>query len=205
MKQFLYEVSLLLVLCSFAVAQEPTQPAAKQIARQQITLQGSGIFTRKVTDSGLTYEQTSTAGILAGYRFGINKWLGVEGDYDGFRDSQKFVTTGTDTYLKANVNAVTGDAIVNIPNPLTKKMKGFIAIGGGALIFDPRDVSSVDRQTRSAIVFGGGDDFILTKRLSLRLQVRNFMYKAPDFGISSLKTTKWTQTQVPSAGLVYNF
>lgn len=188
-----------------ARAQEHTQPAATAIGRQQVTLQGSGIFTRKVTDSGIIYEPASTGGILAGYRFNINHWLGVEGDYDGYRDTQKFLAASASTRIETNANAATGAGVINIPNPVIKSMKSFAFIGGGALLFDPRDTNLIAMQTRSAIVFGGGVDIPVTRRIAIRAQAKNFMYKAPDFGVSSLKTGKWAQTQVPSAGFVFSF
>jgi len=193
----------MLALCNFASAQ--AVEATKYFARQQVTLQGSGVFTRKVTDSGVTYKPTSSGGVLAGYRFNINRWLGVEGDFDGFRDSQKFLTTTNTTALKANVYAATGSAVISLPNPLTKRFQSFVSIGGGALLFDPRDTSFVPRQARSVIAFGGGVDLPVSRQIAIRAQAKSFTYKAPDFEVSSLRTGKYVQTMIPSVGIVYKF
>lgn len=203
MKQFIGGFIFMLTLCNFASAQvvEPT----KSVARQQVTLQGSGVFTRKVTDSGITYKPTTSGGVLAGYRFNINRWLGVEGDFDGFRDSQKFLRSTSTSTLKTNVYAATGSAVISLPNPLTKRFQSFLSVGGGALLFDPQDSSLIPRQTRNVISFGGGVDIPVSRRIAIRAQAKNFMYKAPDFEVSSLRTDKYAQTMIPSVGVVYKF
>jgi opacity protein-like surface antigen len=203
MKRLIGGFIVTLTLCNFASAQ--VVEATKSFARQQVTLQGSGVFTRKVTDSGVTFKPTSSGGVLAGYRFNINHWLGVEGDFDGFRDSQKFLTSINTTALKTNVYAATGSAVISLPNPLTKKFQSFMSVGGGALIFDPQDTSLVPRQTRNVISFGGGVDIPVSRRIAIRAQAKTFMYKAPDFELSSLRTDKYVQTMIPSVGVVYKF
>lgn len=196
MKQFVRGLGLMLVLCGYAVAQD---------ARNEVSVQGSGIFTRKTTDSGITYKPTSTGGFSAGYRFNINRWLEVEGDYDYFRNTQKYLTSTNSTFVKANVNAMTGTAVINIPNPFTEKLRGYAFVGGGALYFSPRDASLASSQAKDAIVIGGGDDVVLSKHILLRFQAKTFIYKAPDFGNVGLRSDKFVQSIVPSAGLVYSF
>jgi hypothetical protein len=203
MKRLIGGFIFALTLCNFAFAQ--TVEATKSFARQQVTLQGSGVFTRKVTDSGVTFKPTSSGGVLAGYRFNINRWLGVEGDFDGFRDSQKFLTSISTSALKTNVYAATGSAVISLPNPLTKKFQSFVSVGGGALIFYPQDTSLAPRQARNVIAFGGGVDIPVSRWIAIRAQAKNFTYKAPDFEVSSLHTGKYVQTMIPSVGVVYKF
>jgi hypothetical protein len=45
----------------------------------------------------------------------------------------------------------------------------------------------------------------ITKHVALRAEYRGFVYKAPDFDRSDLKTDKFTHSAVPSAGLVFTF
>jgi len=214
-KQVIRLGSLLLALCSCGAMAQVTSPVREPGTRQQITIQGSGIFTRKTVDSGTTYKPTSAGGFLVGYRLNIIRWLGVEGDFDYFRNSQKYLGSISSDLLKTNVQAATGAAVINIPNPLTKRLQSFVLIGGGALLFSPQDTTFVELdnfdlqkinlQMKPVIVFGGGVDIALTRRLSIRGQARNFMYKAPDFGISNLQIDKYSQSMIPSAGLVFKF
>lgn len=194
MKRFIVSVSLLLALCSFAVAQE---------TRHEVTVQGSGFFTKETTDLGITNKPTYSGGFLAGYRFNINQWLGVEGDYDYFSNAQKYFTPTDSALVKTNVHAVTGSAVIKIPTSTI--LKPYALVGGGAIIFDPRDTNLVDSQTRGAFVYGGGVDVVLTKHIAVRGQYRGFVYKVPDFEVSNLQNDKFTHSAVPSAGLVFTF
>jgi hypothetical protein len=173
--------------------------------RHQVTIQGGAGFTRKVTDAGVTYKPTSSGVGLVGYRFNITRWLGVEGDYEVFRNSQKFLTANTQTSLKTNVNVATGAIVINIPNPITKRFRSFVSVGGGAIFFSPTGADFDATERQNVIAFGGGLDFPISRHLAIRGQGNTLMYKAPDFGMSGLRTSKYSQTLVPSAGLVFSF
>lgn len=194
MKRLIVVVGLLFAVCSFSFAQE---------TRHEITVQGSGLFTRETNDLGITNKPTYSGGLLAGYRFNINRWLGVEGDYDYFSNSQKYITTSDTALLQTNVHAITGSAVIKIPTSTI--LKPYALVGGGAMVFDPRDTSLVDSQTRGTFVYGGGVDVSLTKHFAARGQYRGFVYKVPDFEVTDLRTDKFTHAAVPSAGLVFTF
>ena len=204
MKHIIGGVIFMATLCNFAAAQA-IETAKSSITRHQVTLQGGAVFTRKVTDSGIAYKPTSSGAGLVGYRFNINRWLGVEGDYDFFRNSQKFMISSNSTSLKTNVNVATGSAVINIPNPITKRFKSYAFVGGGALIFNPPGTDLTVLQTRNVVVFGGGVDFPIARHIAIRGQAKTLMYKAPDFTMSNFPTNKYVQTLVPSAGLVFSF
>jgi outer membrane immunogenic protein len=194
MKRFVMSVGLLLALCGFTLAQE---------TRHEVTIQGSGFFTKETTDLGVRHQPTYSGGLLAGYRFNINEWLGIEGDYDYFSNSQKYFTPVDTTLFKTNVHAVTGSAVIKIPTSI--RLKPYALVGGGAIIFDPRDTSLADSQNRGAFVYGGGADLALTKHIAVRGQYRGFVYKVPDFDTTNLRTDTFTHSAVPSAGLVFTF
>jgi hypothetical protein len=203
MKQLIRGALFLLASHTFATAQ--AVETATHTTRHQVAIQGSGMFTRKVTDSGITYKPTSAVGGSIGYRYNINRWLGVEGDGDYFRNSQKFLTSTTTTSLRTNVYAATGAAVINLPNPVIKRMRSYAFIGGGALVFHLRDTDVFDPQFKNVIVFGGGADIPVAPHIAIRGQLKTFMYKAPDFGVSSLRTNKYAQATIPSVGVVFSF
>jgi hypothetical protein len=66
-------------------------------------------------------------------------------------------------------------------------------------------VAGADSQARGAFIYGGGGDFLLSKHFSLRAEYRGFVYKSPDFGLSSLNSDAVTHTAQPSAGIVFRF
>jgi len=176
--------------------------------RHEVTVQGSGFFNKETTDGGITNQPTNSGGVMVGYRFNLKNWLAVEGDYDYFRNSQKFLTSSDTTFIPMNVHAATGTAILKLPSfkvPAVKIVSPFVLAGGGTMLFDPRGGSGSKEQTRGAFVYGGGFDVPMAKHIALRAQYRGFVYKTPDFEMSSLKVDKYTHSAVPSAGLVFTF
>jgi hypothetical protein len=112
-----------------------------QEVRHEVTVQGSGFFKKQTTVGGITDEATNSGGVMSGYRFNLKKWLAVEGDYDYFRNDQKFSASSGTTFIPTNVHAVTGTAIVKLPSfktPGVKIVSPFVLAGGGAMLFDPR-------------------------------------------------------------------
>ncbi len=176
---------------------------AQEDSRHEITVQGSGFFGKTTTGSGVSNQTTNSGGAMAGYRFNINKWLAAEGDYDFSSNSQKYVTAAGNYRTQTYLHGVTGIGIVKLP--ALANMKPFVLAGGGALVFDPRNNASIERQTRGTFVYGGGADVRVMKHVAVRGQYRGFIYKTPDFGTAQLKTDKFTHAAVPSAGLVFTF
>jgi opacity protein-like surface antigen len=179
-----------------------------QEVRHELIVQGSGFFNKQTSDGGITNKPTNSGGVMAGYRFNLKNWLAVEGDYDYFRNGQKFLSGGGTAYIATNVHAATGTAIVKLPSfkaPRIGAVSPFVLAGGGAMFFDPRGESTLDVQTRGAFVYGGGVDVAMSKHFLLRAQYRGFVYKTPDFELASLKVDKYTHSAVPSAGLVFTF
>jgi outer membrane immunogenic protein len=179
-----------------------------QEVRHELTFQGSGFFNKATTAGGITDQPTNSGGVMAGYRFKLKDWLAVEGDYDYFRNDQKFLSSSGTASLPMNVHAATGTAIVNLPffrMPAVKIVSPFVLAGGGVMFFDPRGGSLNNEQTRGAFVYGGGFDVPIAKHIALRAQYRGFVYKSPDFEMTSLKVDKYTHSAVPSAGLVFTF
>lgn len=193
------ELAIILVL--FAIS------SWAQEFRREITVQGSGFFQKQTTNSGVTNDPSNSGGVMAGYRFNLNKWLAVEGDYDYFRNHETFEGSSGTTFMPMNVHAVTGVGVVKLPSfkaPKMGRVSPFVLAGGGAMFFDPRR-GSVSEQTRAAFVYGGGVDVPVSKHFLVRAQYRGFIYKIPDFEQASFKVDKYTHSAVPSAGLVFTF
>jgi opacity protein-like surface antigen len=179
-----------------------------QEVRHEVTVQGSGFFQKQTTAGGITNGPTNSGGVMAGYRFNLKNWLAVEGDYDYFRNHQTFSGSIGTTSIPMNVHAATGVAIVKLPSfkmPAVKIVSPFLLAGGGAMFFDPRGGSVSNGQTRATFVYGGGVDVPMSKHFLLRAQYRGFVYKTPDFEMTSLKVDKYTHSAVPSVGLVFTF
>jgi len=195
--------TILILSCSSLRAQATY--TAERAARQQVAFTVGGSITRKITNNGVTYDPTS-AGLAEGsYRFNFNRWLGAEADYDYFHNSQKFLTSTSTFRLKSDVHTVTGGAVINLPNPLTKRIQSFLYVGGGEMFFVQPNATSFESQMVPVIAFGGGMDVPFSRHIALRLQGKNYLYKAPDFGTGAPKLDKYAQTLVPAAGVVFSF
>lgn len=192
MKRIIVGLSVLLAIGSSVWAQE---------AKHEVTVQGSGFFTKETDGNGLSNTPTYSGGFLAGYRFNLNRRFAFEGDYDYFRNAQRY--SGTVAQIKTNVNAVTGAVVVKLPKLMI--LRPYALAGGGGIIFDPHDAQSIETQARGTFVYGAGADVPLMKHVAFRAQYRGFVYKAPDFDRAGLNTDKFTHSAVPSAGLVFTF
>lgn len=191
------------VVVSFLVIFALSSFVAAQDTKQEVTVQGTGFFTKESTGLGVADKPTYSGGLNLGYRYSLNHWLAVQGDYDYFSNAQRYSSPSNSTTIKSRVNAVTGSAVIKIPGSM--KLKPYALVGGGVMIFDPRDASSLESQTRGTFVYGGGADYSITKHIAVRAQYRGFVYRTPDFELSSVKTDKFTHAAVPSAGLVFKF
>jgi len=203
MKLIFGGIIFIAALCNFAAAQ--AVETARHATRHQVTIQAGATFTRKVTDSGITYQPTSSGAGLVGYRYNINRWLGVEGDYDFFRNSQKFIISSSSISLKTNVNVATGSAVINLPNPITKRFKSYASIGGGGNDFPPNGHRYYGSANQECDRVWRWVDFPVAPHIAIRGQAKTLMYKAPDFTTSNLKTSKYVQTMIPSVGVVFSF
>jgi opacity protein-like surface antigen len=186
-----------------------TLGAIAQENRSEISLQGTGFFTRDTNGQGISRNTSDTGGFMVGYRYHFNRWLSAEGNYGYDRDTQKYFGGFTESRVQANVHTVTADVALNLPLP-TRRVSTYVLAGGGGLIFDPTGnrggfLPGADTQGRGAFLYGAGADYVLTRHFSLRAEYRGFVYKNPDFGLRALNTDSWTHTAQPSAGLVFRF
>lgn len=187
-----------------ACAQENTPPASQR-ERNQVYVGGGVVVTRKTTVNDVKYEPTSAGDYEVSYRYRLTKHIAAQGDYDLFINTQKYLAGGDLTSVGVYTHAATASAVVTFGNPLSKRFESFITAGGGALIFEPRNEASLNRQSVGQFSIGGGDDFLLSQHLRIRAQIKGIMYKAPDFGISGVHTDKYVQTVLPTIGIAYSF
>ena len=186
-----------------------TLGAMAQESRSEISLQGTGFFTKDTNGQGISRTTSDTGGFQVGYRYRINRWLAAEGDYGYDRNTQKYFGSFGESRVQANVHAVTGDVVVNLPLPI-RRVSTYALAGGGGLIFDPTGnqggfVPGASTQGRGAFLYGAGADYAWSRHFSLRAEYRGFVYKNPDFGLQALNTDSWTHTAQPSAGFVLHF
>lgn len=201
MRRMILIASVALLLGVGAMAQE---------SRSEISLQGTGFFTKDNSGQGITERSTNTGGFLVGYRYSLTRWLAAEAVYGYDRNSQHYFGSSGLSRVQANVHEATGGFVVRIPTSPRFRVKPYVLAEGGALVFDPTNnafgtVVGAQRQATGVFAYGGGADFPLMRRVTLRAEYRGLVYNAPDFGLSALNTNTITHTAQPSAGIVFHF
>lgn len=180
--------------------------AVAQEIRSEISVQGTGFFTKNSQGNGVRNQAEETGGFLLGYRYNINRWLAAEANYGYDRDTQSYFGS-TLASLQSNVHQITGSAVVKLPG--FARIQPYALAGGGALVFDPTGkagtFSGATRETRGAFLYGAGGDYVLTNHWSLRAEYRGLVYKAPSFNLANLNTNNWTHVAQPSVGIVFRF
>jgi outer membrane immunogenic protein len=198
-----------IAFAGFAFALISTVTAVAQEVRNEVSVQGTGFFTKDTSGQGVSRTSTDTGGLLVGYSYHFNRWLSAEANYGFDRNTQKYFAAGGQSRVQSDVHAATADVVVHLPFSVSR-FSPYVLGGGGSLVFHPTDnargsVPGVDTQAKGAFLYGGGVNYLLSQHFSLRAEYRGFVYKDPDFGVSGLNTDTWRHTAQPSAGLVYRF
>jgi outer membrane immunogenic protein len=185
--------------------------AAAQESRSEISLQGTGFFTKDTSDNGTSYSATDAGGFLAGYRYHVNRWLSAEAVYGVDRNTQKYLLNSGDFRIQSNIHQATAGFVIALPIRLARRRLSSYVLGeGGALVFDPTsnqvDIGTTSQtQAKGVFVYGGGVNYAILRRVSLRAEYRGLIYKTPDFGFGGLVTNSLTHTAQPSVGLAFRF
>ena len=182
--------------------------------KSEFSVQGTVNLPKNSTNIDIPHDATKSGGFLIGYRYHLNSWFALQGDYGYTRDTQKYFDPFFgETDIQANIHQLTGEAVISAPSSSRVRPYGLAGIGG--LFFRP--TNSVDNafigvgnntgnsQTKPAFVYGGGVDFDISKFLALRAEYRGYVYKIPDFQLPGLASDNFTHLAQPSVGLVWRF
>jgi hypothetical protein len=90
----------ILVVASSAVAQEGRW--------QEISVQGTGFFTKDSSGNGINQRATDTGGFLLSYRYHFNRWLAADASHGYARNTQQNFTSSGLFGVQANVHQATG-------------------------------------------------------------------------------------------------
>ena len=203
-KKYSFKPAALAIVAGMALLSLSVE--AQQI-RSEISVQGTGFFTKDSNGNGIKNTATETGGLLAGYRYNITRWLAAEANYGYDRNTQGYIGS-TSGRVQSYIHQITGSAVVKLPG--FARVQPYALAGGGGLIFDPTGnaggtFAGATSEPRGTFLYGGGADYAFTRHLSLRVEYRGYVYKSPSFNLASHKTDAWTHIAQPSAGIVYRF
>lgn len=112
MKRLLFAVVAFVFLSAIA--------AISQEVRNEVSVQATGFFTKDSDGQGISNKTTQSGGVLAGYRYRINRWFSAEANYGYNRNTQQYFTIGGASQIQTDVHSVTGDIVVTF-------LSGFIS------------------------------------------------------------------------------
>src|SRR6266481_3385739 len=146
--------------------------AVAQEIRSEISLQGTGFFTKDADGNGIQQHATDTGGFLVGYRYNINRWLAAEANYGYDRNTQMYFG-GTGARVQSDIHQITGSAVVKLPS--FARLQPYALAGAGALVFDPTGNSGgsfagATLETKGALVYGVGAQYAFTRHFSLQAE-----------------------------------
>lgn len=199
-KVILAAVTFAMLAGPAAFAQEP----GPGWAHGEVSIQGTGFFTKDTLDSGVSQHSTDTGGFVVGYRYHFNRWIAAEADYGWVENTQQNLTPAGPLNIRTNIHEATGALVVTLPH--TNRIYPYLLAGGGGLIFDPTNsAAGALWQAKGAFLYGGGVDFAVARHVALRAEYRGFVYDRPDFGSPLLVSKVIANTAQPSAGIVFRF
>ncbi len=164
--------------------------------------------------SGNGTKQTSTngAGGIVELRHIQSTFIGYEVAFSFNQADQTYAPNGSACGLTCQYSTtkITGNAAeVSIDYIASKKIGNLrpFAVGGlGFYISSPgKTPYGNNTSVRPTYVFGGGVDYNFGKRLGVRLQVRDNMYKAPNTSSIFPATGQFTYSLEPMGGIFYRF
>jgi outer membrane immunogenic protein len=182
--------------------------------KSEFSVQGTANLPKNSTNIDIPHDATKSGGFLIGYRYHLNPWFAVQGDYGYTRDTQKYFDPFFgETDIQANVHQLTGEAVITAPS--SSRMRPYGLAGIGAVFFRPTNSllnsfvgvgnNTGNNQTKPAFVYGGGVDFDITRYMAFRAEYRGLVFKIPDFQLPGLASDNFTHLAQPSVGLVWRF
>src|ERR1700674_1338793 len=111
----------------------PALAAAQDEPRQEIAVQGTGLFTKDSSGSGINQHATDTGGFLVSYRYHFNRWLAADASYGYARNTQQNFGSSGPIGVPANVHQATGTLVITAPRRVFK-LHPYALAGAGALV-----------------------------------------------------------------------
>ena len=187
--------------------------AAQDVAHFDASVAWAAAFSKTSTSysGGVVLKPTTSGAVLGTFRYHFNRMHGLEVNIARTANSQKYFIGPDNFRVNSDVAEYSG-AYVFSPFR-TAKLEPFLLGGAGALRFIPgntyidgfQSAFGATKQTSLAFLYGGGIDHRLWRALSLRLQYRGFIYKAPNFHVQTLVTGAKGHMAEPSVGIAFKF
>jgi outer membrane protein with beta-barrel domain len=194
--------------------------------RFDASFNGAPIFTKESEGNGIRQSATIGGNYFGTFRFKFKPRHSLTINYGRAKNSQVF-QSNFDYHVLTTISEISGAWVYS---PFKKsRFEPFFLVGVAALGFSPRSTWVVlpefngepnntqinlnaKKQTKAALMYGGGVDYHLPRNFALRLQYRGFYYGSPNFNVNtntgsavSFVTATKGHMAEPSIGLVFRF
>lgn len=203
----LLAAAAVLLCCSSASAQK------KLLRNDDIALSGAGIFGSSISGKtpfgvSLTEKPSTAAELLFSFRYTHSSLFGLEANYGYTRLDEDFSPLASSTLpsgAQTNIEEFSLGYMLHA-HPFFGA-KPFLGAGIGVIDFKPSFTGGLALPPQARMLYYGtaGFDAPFTKHLGMRAQVREVIFKAPDFGQNYLTIDKRTQTFEPTIGFYVHF
>ncbi|HEY0307161.1 MAG TPA: hypothetical protein VGB94_03315 [Acidobacteriaceae bacterium] len=169
----------------------------------------TGQFTTPLKSGGPAKTGTTdSTGFLLTLRDHPVSWAGVELNYQYTKLSERYRYPVAGSPIIANASIQTGfheATAAYLFHPHMPWVQPFVALGGGAIDFNPVDRSG--NQWRGTGLVEVGMDLTSKKNphIGFRVQGRTLIYRAPNFQTARLQSRTWVATSQPSVGVYYRW
>lgn len=196
------------------VAMAQAKPESQSGSQQQFDIGVSGyeMITQASSGLGTTETPTNAPGGLLEIRYIYKPLVGLELHYSLSKSSTTFAPTGSaypNTYNEPTTKLSVKDNNVGVDyvaaarfgtlQPFLLGGVGFNITAAAASTYGVREV------IRAAYNVGGGADWGFLPHFGVRVQVRDYLIKAPNNSSLYPATGKTTQNIEPMAGIYYRF
>ena len=182
--------------------------------KSEFSVQGTANLPKNSTNIDIPHDATKSGGFLIGYRYHLNPWFAVQGDYGYTRDTQKYFDPFFgETDIQANVHQLTGEAVITAPSSAACGLTGWPELAQSSSVLRTRclihssawaTTPATTRQNRrlftAAALISISPDI-----MAFRAEYRGLVFKIPDFQLPGLASDNFTHLAQPSVGLVWRF
>jgi hypothetical protein len=218
--------STYLAIASLVALTAAAQAQFSRLHVGNVSAGGTGQFSRILTPinttiapnaNSITLRQDTTwsAGLITSLQMHPLSFVGIQLNY-GYTRYQERYTTAFRNSAATTVTSIPTDAheatAGYLLHPKYIPFKPYLAVGGGAIDFNPRGGVTAtsptvgSHQWRGAGYLETGFDLpTRNKHIGFRISGRSLYYRSPDFRSPALSTSSWRATVEPSASVVYKF
>jgi opacity protein-like surface antigen len=188
---------------SIAALALPAFSQSENPGANEVSAQAFGSWVTGTTQNGVDNRATNSGGVLGTYRHFFTRHHGVEANYGYALNTQNYISSTGTTGVQTYSHEVSGAYVFRVP---MRTITPFALAGVGALVFDPKDFTGANSQTRAAFVYGAGADINFSRHVFVRAQYRGLVYNSPTYDLPLLAgVDRAAHRAEPSVGFGYRF